>query len=440
MRPLPVPSWPLWACALAACTPTDGGEISAVWPEPRTGLGARQLGIVVNTDDPLSASIAQAYAEARGVPADHIVAMSLGTEPTLDPSVFAARAPALDELPDETQALLLTFSAPYRIGCMGTSAAFAMGFDEAYCNTTGGTCGPTAPSGLYDTTTLAPWTDLGVRPTMMLPASDLASAEALIERGLLADDSFPSGEVHLVRTPDEARSTRWPDYPGTVDLFDPAEGLAISYDDLSDGSGWLEGAQGVLGYETGLATVGGLDTLGFRPGALADHLTSFGGVLDGSAGQMPITAWLEAGATASYGTAHEPCNYAEKFPVASVLWPTWFRGATAVEALWRSVAWPGEGNFVGDPLARPFGHRVRRDGGELEILTTWMRPAAVRLEGANAPDGPWKAVGERIEVGDRYRRVTIRIADDRPYLRLVVVREPPEPTGIMLTVRTRGER
>ena len=41
------------------------------------------------------------------------------------------------------------------------------------------------------------------------------------------------------------------------------------------------------------------------PGALADHLTSSGGMLTDS-GQMSALRWLEAGATGSYGTVIEP--------------------------------------------------------------------------------------------------------------------------------------
>jgi hypothetical protein len=26
-----------------------------------------------------------------------------------------------------------------------------------------------------------------------------------------------------------------------------------------------------------------------------------------------------------------------------------------IEAYWKSVAWPGQGIFIGEPLARPFG-------------------------------------------------------------------------------------
>ena len=86
----------------------------------------------------------------------------------------------------------------------------------------------------------------------------------------------------------------------------------------------VKNARDILFYETGLANVPGLNTNTYVPGALADHLTSDGGDLFGTA-QMSALRWLEAGVTASYGTVTEPCAYAEKFPAASVLVKNYFR-------------------------------------------------------------------------------------------------------------------
>jgi uncharacterized protein (TIGR03790 family) len=109
----------------------------------------------------------------------------------------------------------------------------------------------------------------------------------------------------------------------------------------------------IMVYETGLAHVPKLDTLGFMSGALADHLTSFGGDLLGS-GQMSSLKWLEAGATASYGTVSKPCNYWQKFPNPTVLLAYYLSGESAVEAYWKSVVWPVQGLFIGEPLASPY--------------------------------------------------------------------------------------
>ena len=132
-----------------------------------------------------------------------------------------------------------------------------------------------------------------------------------------------------------------------------AGALTLNFLDKPSGD-VISGRSDLLFYLTGLASVGGLDTLSFRPGALADHLTSFGGHLPSGNGQMPVTRWLEAGATASYGTVDEPCNFPEKFPRATVLVNRYRAGDTLLEAYWKSVRMPGQGLFVGEPLARPY--------------------------------------------------------------------------------------
>ena len=75
----------------------------------------------------------------------------------------------------------------------------------------------------------------------------------------------------------------------------------------------------MLIYETGLTWVPDLSALQWVNGALADHLTSYGGVLDGSAGQMTVLDWIASGATASVGTVSEPCALVQKFPHPQVL-------------------------------------------------------------------------------------------------------------------------
>ena len=113
----------------------------------------------------------------------------------------------------------------------------------------------------------------------------------------------------------------------------------------------------VLLYMTGLTKVDKLDRIGWVPGAMGDHLTSYGGALDGKHGQMTATAWIASGATASYGTVSEPCSHPQKFPHPQVLLLQYVQGSTLIEAYWKSVAWPQQGVFIGEPLAAPFARR-----------------------------------------------------------------------------------
>lgn len=387
---------------------------------PVTGLTGEQLAIIVNTDDPISAEVAHAYVKQRGLTEDQVFELSLGTAAQLSEEDFALAKAELDaQLADTHQALLLAFTVPYQVSCMGASAAFALGFDEGYCSTP---CSATTAVDYYDSDSVAPWTDHGIRPAMMLSAPDLDLAVDYIARGVEADDTNPPGKGWLVRTTDSARSVRYADFQQTLDRFD-LDALDLEYVNNAGGSGSdvISGEEDVLFYLTGLTHVSDLDTNTYRPGALGDHLTSYGGVLSDSNSQMPITDWLAAGVTASYGTAHEPCNYPQKFPSAEVLISQYFRGATAIEAYWKSVNWPGEGNFVGEPLARPFGHTWSWEEGTLTISTPHLdRRSEWQLEAADSADGPWEVVASELGPGRFWTRVEVVITDAwAPHYRLV---------------------
>ncbi|MCY1010571.1 TIGR03790 family protein [Nannocystis pusilla] len=159
----------------------------------------------------------------------------------------------------------------------------------------------------------------------------------------------------------------------------------------------------------------------YLPGAVADHLTSYGGQICDS-GQMSVCRWLEAGATGSYGTATEPCNYPQKFPETQVFVPHYWRGETLVEAYWKSVSWPGEGVFVGEPLARPYaGATVEFDPDtlSLQIRTRQSAPGVTyTVESAPSEQGPWTASSESTPPADAIHEVDIPGATE-PFYRIV---------------------
>ena len=313
---------------------------------PAAALTPAELGVLVNTDDPQSIATGVYYAEQRRIPAGNIVKLALGTpRETLDPAAFGRAKQIVDaRLPATVQALALTWTYPYRVDCMSVTTAFAMGYGKRFC---ADGCRPTAPNPYFDKQSTQPWTDLRMRPTMMLAARSFENARLLIDRGRRSDATSPAGRAYLVVTPDRARGTRAPRFPAIraalgdrlpIEILD-TDGIRQRYD--------------VMFYFTGATTVPHLETLGFLPGALADHLTSQGGMLNGTH-QMSALRWLEAGATASYGTVVEPCNYPQKFPDPGIAMRHYLAGDTAVEAYWKSVVWPGQGLFIGEPLARPY--------------------------------------------------------------------------------------
>ncbi|HFE47261.1 MAG TPA: TIGR03790 family protein [Nannocystis exedens] len=362
---------------------------------PKQGLLPAELAVLVNTDDPLSTAIADYYMEARQIPPENRIELSFPLDKTLTPELFADLKTIVDDaLGPEIQALALTWTTPYRVGCMSVTSAFALGFDEAYCSTP---CNPTKPSGLYATDVQLPYSELGIRPAMSIAATSEESAMALIDRGIAADNTFPTGDGYLVRTTDKARSVRWPAFVSAVDAWQNGDSLALTYVDNADGMGsnLVANSENVLFYFTGLANVGEIGSNSYLPGALADHLTSYGGQVPDSS-QMSVIKWLEAGVSGSYGTVVEPCNFPEKFPDTTVLLPHYFRGQTIIEAYWKSVAWPGEGLFVGEPLARPWGaSEVLWDEFEatLTITTTLLDPSKTyQLLAGESEEGPWNPV------------------------------------------------
>jgi uncharacterized protein (TIGR03790 family) len=325
---------PILCCALASSA---------------SALDRRQLALVVNTADPLSVAIGEYYAERRAIGFQNVIRVSFPAErAALTREEFEALKREVDArtLP-RVQAYALAWALPYRVECMSITSAFAYGYDEALCEQG---CKPTRASRYFDSRTREPYADLGLRPTMALAARTLAQARALIDRGVAADRTRPDGTAYLVSTSDATRNVRSRLYPLAVKAAGgfpvrTVEAEALTY------------RTDVLFYFTGAAHVP-LDTVRFLPGAIADHLTSSGGVLDAPAGgQMSALAWLEAGATASYGTVVEPCNLPQKFPHPAVAIAHYLAGETALEAYWKSVRMPGQGIFVGEPLAAPFMER-----------------------------------------------------------------------------------
>jgi len=386
---------------------------------PRTSIEAADLAVVVNLDDPLSAQIAELYMNARAIPADNRLDLHLGTASEMSPADFEVHEQAMaDAFGDHIQAVALTSMIPDRVGCMGMSAAVALGFHSQYC-ASAIPCSATAQVDYYDSAGTEPWSDWQLRPTMILAAQRLADAQALIDRGLAADTTLPTGTGWFVNTTDAIRSLRWDGFNETIEEW--GELLQLQAIDNSDGSGsdFVSGEQDVLFYFTGLTHIEDITSNSYRPGAIGDHLTSFGGRLPTSS-QMSILEWLEGGLTGSYGTAHEPCAILPKFPDTSVLVRHYFSGQTLIEAYWKSIAMPGEGNFVGEPLARPFGGaQTAWDGDSWSITTTTLQPGErYVLQSGPAEEGPWTEVRE-LEVVEEWALRTLQVTQPRaPWYRI----------------------
>jgi uncharacterized protein (TIGR03790 family) len=314
-------------------------------------LTSADIGLVVNTADPYSVRVGEFYRKARHLAPSQILQVELPVRASLTPAEFNALAAAIEQrFGASVQALALAWTTPYAVNCNSITGALALGYDAALCEHS---CAVSRRSPYFGAATVRPHTDLKMRPSMLLAANDVATAEAMIRRGVDADGSLGlrgglPAHAYFVSTNDRARNVRSAFFPPAGPLR--RAGVEVHVEATQA----IENAQRVLLYQTGLARVDKLDTLRWVPGALADHLTSFGGQLEGGSGQMSALDWIASGATASYGTVSEPCSHLQKFPHPQVLLLNYLQGATAIEAYWRSVAWPQQGVFIGEPLAAPF--------------------------------------------------------------------------------------
>jgi uncharacterized protein (TIGR03790 family) len=309
------------------------------------GLTPARLGVIFNQNDPASRRVAQYYARRRGIVPANVIGLDVPDIAVIDRSELQKlRAEMLDRLPTVVQSLLLVWSQPFAAECMSITTAFAAGYSPGFCEPG---CGKTAANPLFDTQGWLPAETVGWLPAMLLPSGDEALAHAIIDRGIQSDGSRPPGVAYLIRTQDRARNVRATGYANTETVVRDRLRVRELATPLS------EPVVDAIAYFTGTARVEEMAQIRFRPGAAADHLTSNGGVLSGSS-QMSALEWLRRGATGSFGTVSEPCNHIGKFPSPAAFLDHYLRGDTLLEAYWKSVAMPGQGLFIGEPLARPF--------------------------------------------------------------------------------------
>ena len=346
------------SAAPAAPASAEMAVRSPAWiavPRVAGRLTSKDLGLVINSADPYSVEVGEFYIRARRLSPEQVLRVELPLRARLTPDEFRAFDRKVSAyFGADTQALALAWVKPFAVACNSITAALGLGFDGELCERS---CDPPLRfSPYFNSVSTRPYTDLGLRLSMLLAADDVDSAKAMIERGVASDHTLglrgaPPVNAWFVITPDRARSSR-------AVLFPPPGQLnRLGIDVHVEKTTALENVDRVLLYLTGLVRVPKLDTIGWVPGGVGDHLTSIGGVLDGSGSQMSATAWIASGATASYGTVSEPCSHPQKFPFGQVLLLQYAQGSSVIEAYWKSVAWPQQGVFIGEPLAAPFARR-----------------------------------------------------------------------------------
>ncbi len=268
-----------------------------------------------------------------------------------------------------------------------------------------------------------------------------------LRRSALADGTHPDGTIYYMRNGDVRSTTRQPGFQAAV-----AELNALGVDaEVLQGKIPL-GRKAVLGLMAGTRSFdwpGSGSTI--LPGAICEHLTSFGGVLNRSSSQMPLTEFLRRGAAGASGTVIEPYSIQAKFPLPAIQ-VHYARGCSLAEAFYQSVSGPYQLLIVGDPLCRPWARipTVHVQGvrpGQTVRGSLVLTPTATIAEPHAIDRFELFVDGVRVShcrAGNRLALATTRLADGYHELRIVAIESSPIGSQgrriVPIVVNNRGQK
>ncbi|MFY9510900.1 MAG: TIGR03790 family protein, partial [Rubrivivax sp.] len=138
---------------------------------PAGRLTAGQIGLVINTADPYSVAVGAHYIERRRLAPEQVLRITLPVRGRLSEAEFEPLREAISErFGPNIQALALAWTAPWAVGCSSITGALALGLDLALCRQT---CARSYASPYFNSASVRPWSDLGLRPAMLLAAPSI---------------------------------------------------------------------------------------------------------------------------------------------------------------------------------------------------------------------------------------------------------------------------
>ncbi|MHC4821835.1 MAG: TPR end-of-group domain-containing protein, partial [Planctomycetota bacterium] len=240
-----------------------------------------------------------------------------------------------------------------------------------------------------------------------------------LRRSASCDGTRPDGTVYLCRNGNVRSTTREPFF-STVQARLEALNRRVVVLQKGDGR------------QTGIVPVGREDVIGavvgtasfnweksgstLLPGAIAEHLTSFGAAFL-NAGQTKLSEFMRHGAAGASGTVREPLALHHKFPNPMVH-VFYAEGCSLAEAFYQSIWGPFQLLVVGDGLARPFA-TFRPVEAEVPP-SPWKGAVTITAKDENRDHELW-VDGKPVAFGTKLTLDTTTLADGPHDVRIVAV-------------------
>ncbi len=174
-----------------------------------------------------------------------------------------------------------------------------------------------------------------------------------LRRAVEADYTSPGGTVYICKN-SNVRSTAREPFFGALTSSMRGRGRRVV---LLEKTKIPQGKSDVIGAVVGTAGFNwGKSKSTMVPGAICEHLTSFGAHY-GTTSQTKISEFLRHGAAGSSGTIQEPLALHVKFP-NPMIHAFYADGCTLAEAFYQSVHAPYQLMVAGDGLCQPFAKRA----------------------------------------------------------------------------------